>query len=396
MDILTQNQEILQPGLVIPGKNDKKVNDNLKIDCRLDFLTIKANFDSQKSLSLLLEYAFNSQPYLIENISWSAGRGAKKFDNRIHTLGGGTGGVSYHDENNQAGEIMLQLPGEYWSQFDSVRQHNICYALKNIFHCTVTRLDIAIDDYSKEIVPIKQMIQATENLNVAGFHAEKYKLVSSRKKVYSDDKKTFKIHPIDTHYFGSRQSEKFVRVYIHPFAGGVESLRYEVEFKRVSANKIFEIIADYPYDKNESRENNLVNISQNLASIALGAIDFVDRGLTRNPDGSWDVASKVMHLSRCQRFDWWQNCINIIADGLTLKIKKGSPVKSIEKTVNWLKRQVVPSLASLMIGGGVNQIHSQLQFIYENIINRNGGRWYEILNHHARENKSLVNSILSV
>lgn len=392
-----------KPGLVIPGKSDNGPpvldsgdSDGLKIDCRIDYLRIKAQFDSQKSLNTFLEFVFNSHPYNIDNVSWSAGRGAKKFDNRITTLGGGFGGISYHDENCQSGDIMIDLPGEYWGQFDVVSQHNIFSALKNIYHCECTRLDICIDDYSQKIVPINQMLEATENLNVSGFHADKYKLVSSRQKIESKDKQTFKIIPVDTHYFGSRQSDKFTRVYKHVFSEGLESLRYEVEFKGVPSSKVFEILADYPYDKSQSREQNLINISQNLASIALGAIDFVDKKISRNPDGSWDVETKRKHLTRCKRFDWWQRFIDLVADGLTLKIKVGTPIKSLEKTVQWLKRQVIPSLASLMIGANVGQIHSQLEFIYQNVIERNGGEWYEILHHHARENPGLVASVLSV
>lgn len=253
-------------------------------------------------------------------------------------------------------KIWLQLSGEYWESCNNINAWRITTYLKAVgFNCT--RIDIALDDYTYDVIPLGEMIRAYDAGN--GYYFRKHKIVESRQAWDAERELTY--------YFGSRQ--KLVRVYPHNFSGDLDCMRYEAEFHGKTSKLIFDQLSSFErgctvsYDSENNSISSVDNgltrfetsdelldaeISRLISAFALGAIDFRDR------KGKKDVA-----VRDSRRFGWFQSFIDAFA-GFAYRPRFASEGRTVKKSIDWLYRQVAPTISAIRRGVG----HSDwIQFI---------------------------------
>jgi hypothetical protein len=386
------DSQVSKPADVIPGSIDKKNDYRLWLSVQVDYLTIKLNFLAKSEVIDLLNYLFPNKDYAIQGLPWIPGESAKGKKEKVLTSGCGSGLIEYSRKKGESGKLLLQLSGEFWGKYTLAEQVKIISDLKTIYNCTATRIDIAIDDFTQKIIPLNKMIKAVKNQDVAGFQPSSYSVVSSMEKENFPDG-TYKMNRLDTHYFGSRQSSKFVRIYTHKFYDGKKSLRYEAEFKQDRARWLFNWIASQYESLSDNIPENSDTFIKTLSSFAVQAIDFRNRGMKKTHNGVWIESSKQTHLDRCKRFDWWQSFIEIVADKIACKIPLEQPSKTVEKTINWLNNQTAKTLAVIYKAAGIKDITKRLKKIATQAMYGDTAPQYRVLFDAVKADKKLASTL---
>ena len=304
------------------------------LESHLDYLRIKKIGLSPEALSVLTE--FISKDFVTEmDQYWSPGRGAIGYPNKLIASRGVRGGFSVDNETGMI-DLMIDIPGEYFEGKSVVGQWRLCKGLKSHFQVRATRIDVAIDDPNYSQIPIQEMVAACEEGHNFGF-----KRVGYHASGECGDRQS------ETRTFGSRESGKFVRVYDHD----EECLRFEAEFKRGYANPIFEKFAELERPEGMSDPEWEKELQKHLASMAVGAIDFRDRG---------DRVEKTRAGVRDSvRLPFYQDFIDLL-QAVHYRIKLIKPARSIVKTFEWVKRQCAPVLSMFREGLGSAAFHGWL------------------------------------
>ena len=185
------------------------------------------------------------------------------------------------------------------------------------FQGKCTRCDVAIDDYRKQMSP-QWMLDAYERGDYGRFRD--INPVASYK---NGELASWTI------YFGSRESESFVRYYDKDAEtnGAVKAYRLEAEFKGDKAQKVVEELSYIPMDSLHELA------PQYLSGVVLGCLAFVDR------DG------RRLRLSRAQPLPWWQEFCDRV--GTSIRVVVPRPRPTLEKKARWIQRSVVNSVAAL-------------------------------------------------
>ena len=196
-----------------------------------------------------------------------------------------------------------------------------------------TRIDLAIDDFSKTISP-RFIHEIAKQGNFSGFRniptqdkagnwkAPSYRWVESP---WCDS--DGELHQAGTINFGSCQSDKQFYVYDKwaESDGKIDSIRFEARFLDEQADIRFREILKC-LQSGEGYEDSYCKL---IGSMACGAIDFVDRETDER-------------LSRCLRFEWWGQFIDELGR-VTFPVPRQKP--TIEKVVRWAFRQWKSSFA---------------------------------------------------
>jgi hypothetical protein len=123
---------------------------------------------------------------------------------------------------------------------------------------------------------------------------------------------------------GSRQSEKYIRIYDKRLEskGAIDCIRFEVEFKGGMAARLFEEFAS------ASGVEAAFDIA---ASYSVGTIDFVER------------TSK--NIERCPIAPWWAAFIDAVGGRKRMSIPRLK--RTVSRITSWHDKQVARSLALL-------------------------------------------------
>ena len=225
--------------------------------------------------------------------------------------------IGTEPRTSHSDRCMLSLPAKTLAGLPVFSQKKIINALAALeFKCT--RIDPSIDDFTKAISP-DLVRQTVEVGNQKGFSSNPYTEWISSGEVGSEMSNSY--------YIGRRGksgSGKMVRCYTKYLEskGEIDSIRFEVEMSQEYASTLFSSLASTP----TSLWSRVL-----LASIT-GAIDFIDR--TFSPK-----------LYECPRLDWWEK---IVGDDASIKISKPRKLKSITKSINWINKQVLPTLSIVL------------------------------------------------
>ena len=283
------------------------------------------------------------------------------------------GGFNINEDTQQI-DLMLEMSGQYFEGISLIDQWRLLTGLYFRFNVSVKRIDLAVDDYSFSQIPVDEMRKAWEDGN--NFYFKNYKYIESGSNRNNLEK---------THYFGSRESSKLVRVYNHKG----KCLRFETEFKKDLANEIYELIANVSRDwtdqeigletiehwveslnkfnKNIDKESLVKSLhgcngdfelilQKVISSMAVGCIDFRDKSSRK--DRNKASYKDTVRLSFYQQF--------MEKVGCEIKIVVPRKKSNIQKTVAWMQRQVAKSLSVIRDGlGGVKFIewYNQLMAI---------------------------------
>jgi hypothetical protein len=252
-------------------------------------------------LSDCYHLAFN-KPFKINDAQWHT--------HRIETKLPLSGGFSISESGDI--ELLIRFPGQWFQALTLGQQQLMCNYLLQ-YNCVPSRIDIAIDDYSFNIIPYNQCRQSVLDGNFKGFRKSNERADLTPK---NPDR------PESTLYLGSRKSPEMTRIYNHKG----KCLRFEKELKSNKAAHVFYSIALF--------QGSINALSKFLGQHAIGSVDFVNR--TR-PDGE-----KETNLNRCDRLDFWQQFIDIVGEGMKIDVPR--PARTLERTKNWLNKQVSGTL----------------------------------------------------
>lgn len=325
----------------------------------LDYLRIRTKLEKEK-LDLLLEFIGGKYiGYSLDTI-WSPGGGHLFYRNKIIGINGIVGGFNYIEDDTKI-DVMIDMSGRYFESIEIINQWRILRGLFYAYQCTALRIDIAIDDSTYQKIPVLDMKKAWEEGN--NFYFRKYKYIESGRNI-QDLKKT--------HYFGSRESDKMVRIYDHD----EECLRFEAEFKKHLANSVFMAIATL--DRQIHKEDILGNVADWISNLGDTKCDIIDvQDIVRKLHGCGDdfelVIQKVMgaiavncidfrdknsrkdrskaSFKDTKRLSFYQEFADKV--GIEIKIKPPTRIASMQKTIAWMRRQVSRTMAIIKSGLGI-------------------------------------------
>ncbi len=214
----------------------------------------------------------------------------------------------------------LAISGEDAARLGNARLRGfMVWAEKNLLDFKCSRIDLAIDDYSKKL-HFQQLEDAISSNHHSGFK------VSRTVRNHGSKFRGWTV------YLGSRQSEFMVRIYDKwaETLGLLDCIRWEAEIKGDTANALFPLLLEFP-----STEEEYQNI---LISYAIGKIKFIDP-IDKN-------------ISRCPMLTWWAEWLEFIRC-LPKKIFVARKQPTLARTKQWLEKSVSKSLAMIKASLGV-------------------------------------------
>ena len=355
------------------NKNDGGGNTRLipttALSVHLDYLRVKITCIESQVEEV---FSFIGHKYISVEMDspWTAGTGCTYYENKIITPIGVSGGFTVDSETGDV-EMMVQFSGEYFSAISMLDSWRLIMGLYHKFSADCSRIDIAIDDPSYSIIPVDKMYQAWVDGNNFGFR--KYKDCGSGLTPETYTK---------THYFGSRESGKLVRIYDHK----QKCMRFEVEFKRQYSRLLFLLMASIernvqviPGEPEDHSINHMdaykkcvdilgssiqfsgyeisfeelhackgdfdLLLQKIFGGIAVSCIDFRDKSGLKDPARASRRDTK--------RLDWYQEFMDRI--GLEIKVKLPKRECSMRKNVAWMQRSVSKSLLIIKKSLGLSE-----------------------------------------
>jgi len=341
------------------GTGDTRLDQgsNLSFEVKLDYLRVAGSFAQWEDLIRAVGFCLGDNEYLIRpEIPFSLGKGVPTYPSSIHTACNAKGGYRLvtGKDGEQYYELILSFSGQYLEKMKLNDHRRLCSGMKHGYGMRATRIDVAIDDFSHQVIPLNEMIAAAESGDCALF--QKWGEFSSGEVGKPESKRK-------TYYFGSRNSRKMVRCYVHDHGDRGESLRFETEFKRGAAPEVFDHLADYDrgdfhnYEDTESVENTL---AMALGSYAVGAIDFVNKSQKQG---------QRINYQDCRRLQCWQDFIDYV--GGHIRVAPEVKEVSLGDRVEWCYRQVAKTIKLFRDGLGFERFNNFLH----NLIDSATKRW---------------------
>ena len=272
--------------------------------------------------------------------AFSQGEKAKSYQHTINSPIGFKG--AYNSSKIEKGidnryELTISLSGQYFASMTIIEQQELYRDLHSKYSATCSRVDVAIDDYSFENIPLNEMIKAYREGNYFDF-----------KNYHHETDESNPNNPTTTHYFGSKGSKKLVRIYKHKN----ESQRLETQFRGKYAQKAFETIATLER-KNETDEEWSKVIYKTIGRIAIGAIDFRDKSKLKN--------KKKACKSKTKRLPFWEQFTNQIGEPILIRVPTAkTDMSNHQRSFNWLEKTASKTLAKAFHVLGENRFFDYL------------------------------------
>lgn len=181
------------------------------------------------------------------------------------------------------------------------------------------RIDIALDDY-ESFINLEDVLSAHEEGNF--FNASYSEAMGSGMRGKTRGR---------TIYFGSPKSDKRSRWYnkFIESKGKQKGNRAETQYRRKPANLVFHQWIDRQSSEPES-------VPRMLQNLVLGAIDF----RLRNEDSK--------SRERCSLLEWYSALCELLS-ATPARIAIKAEEQTVQKSIDWLKKSVAQSLASIKI-----------------------------------------------
>ena len=153
--------------------------------------------------------------------------------------------------------FFVRFSGKYFEQLSGAEQYEfLCMAYSCGLICT--RIDLALDFPDSCPFTMEQVERAQRAGNFAGF--AKYSAIYSKKPNEREQ---------GTYYFGSRLSDKLVRIYTHD-----DVPRVELECKGQVAGKVYSHLTALPGPRSSKSASKVDVFLEKIAAYVVGAIDF--------------------------------------------------------------------------------------------------------------------------
>lgn len=224
--------------------------------------------------------------------------------------------------------VWVQISGQPMSTLDIRSQLRLFYGLKHCYKFRCTRIDLALDDYKKRI-SIAWMQKAILRNQMSGYRITRNHIDTNK----LDVKKGIT--------FGGKKSQRKLVVYetlaTHP---DIDAIRFELRFKEKLACQYFDLLTNHTapwyndqfssYQQIEDMYYQCINFS---CSLILGSVNFIKK-IDKN-------------INRCPILQWWKRFCNAV--GETDKLSVPREKITIEKSINWIYRQVAVRLSVISI-----------------------------------------------
>lgn len=227
------------------------------------------------------------------------------------------------------GDCIVKIPGEALASVEREIHLKVIVMIYE-WGFKATRIDLAIDDYEKAL---SQDIARK-------LHDQKYlKKIKTGRKVEN-------LNPKDgwTYSFGSRDSDKYIRIYDKEAEskGEINAIRYELECKGKLAHGIFtELYAIAAKIDGKIPNSDLIyyQFEPKLVSLAIGAIDF------REPD------ENEKYYYKRKRVAEWEQFINDLETAPEfISIPRKRP--ALADKIHWVDTQVMKTLTLVYLAEG--------------------------------------------
>ena len=291
----------------------------------LDWLTVNFTGLTEYQFQSLLERTGRGFTTVEKGESFSQGKKAKRYQNTIHSpidLKGGYSSYQAEDSLDIIYDVTISLTGEYFSALTTIKQQQLCRDLSLNYPVSCSRIDVSIDDYTFELIPIDKMTEAYRRGDYFDFR--KY----SHKTDESDSN-----NPTTTHYFGADGAKRKVRVYNHKN----KSLRLETQFRGEYAQPVFQTLATSKKEDETDEEWTKI-VQREIGGIAVGAVDFRDKSKLKN--------QKKACKGKTKRLAFWQEFIDQVgAVNLIRAETKKTDLTMYQNKFNWLETMASKTLA---------------------------------------------------
>ena len=275
---------------------------------------------------------FAKKPYRVNDILF--------LENRLETKLPIQGGYTIdHTSENPELKYMFRFSGKFFEMLDiSSTRKFLQVWFETMTSCS--RIDIAIDDPSYQIIPFDNCLESCLEGNFAGFIT--YDLRPDLRYKYDENKP--ELHPEHTLYLGSRKSKEFTRIYNHKN----KYLRWETEYKDSLANKCYAQLIDADH----LTDTEWCGL---LGELAIGARNFLDRTA---PTGI-----KEKNIKRCKVLLWWDKFLDYI--GEPIRLPRPTPAIALSATWNWITKQVSSFLGAAYTAMGEEKFMKYLESEFE-------------------------------
>ena len=275
---------------------------------------------------------------LIQVVSAVAGEGKE----RGTSLNGYTRSIVWESGarvywGSERGDVWLVVPGATCARMRWTADLRAFLDLLADAGFRCTRLDLACDDYSRELIKMDVVHASVRNVT-------RYKTASPRRDV---NPLTGELRS-DSVYFGARGkngSGKYVRFYDKRLEsdGLVDCNRLEIEFSAEHAACVFENLVDAASD---------AHLAAKIGRAIAGAIEFRERR-----------AEAHGHLDRMPLLAWWESLVGLLGAAV-VKVKRVKP--PLQKTAEYFLR-CWPKTLALMVSVGLAGGHDVMQFLVDRI-----------------------------
>jgi hypothetical protein len=260
----------------------------------LDYLRVSSSDLTEKAFIHLSHSLFNRLDSKTIDKPWHPDPkmpNSKKYQNRrVSKTGivfGYTKRAKYRGKNTRyVYDIMIDFTGAYFANLSLLEQINVVCYLNSNWQLKCHRLDVAMDDYSRKLFPVNQMIAAFLRGDNFGFQV----IDDSYLDIIDNQL-------IGTLGIGSRRSSLFIRIYTkHKLF-----VRWETELKQKKAQELFDKLANLGNHK-VSDELLVKDILKTLVNATLGDLDFRDK--------SSSIYLKNATRARTNQLTFWSNFIS--------------------------------------------------------------------------------------
>ncbi|MBA7528192.1 hypothetical protein ES705_20375 [subsurface metagenome] len=226
-----------------------------------------------------------------------------------------------HNPGSHRGRMTLDVPGK---ACDSLTASDLLLFMEGCqdIGCKCTRIDVFWDDYNR-IVSFEELRRIADEGDFSGFQ------ISSENRTKNRTRKENGGLIYDAVTFGRRGckgSGKYLRAYDKNLESKGESdcIRWECEFSQEKAQEVFTWLV--------GADGNLDVFASLCGALIGGCINFVHR---KTKEGE-------KHIARLDVYEWWQEIIDSLG---VLSVRIAKKVNTLAGTIEWVKRQVSPSLA---------------------------------------------------
>jgi len=256
-----------------------------------------------------------------------------------------TGVLGYYNVDAESGRVhaYFSMPGGYFHLMDAIDHWRLIRGLRHAYGLKCNRIDVKVRDYTRRITP-QEIIQHAVDGNVALVRS--YELAGNGQ---------IGSQACVTAYLGSRKSEKFLRIYDAMPVHGIDAIDWELQCRDEKAQIVYATLANIEIDDAETGYYN-ADLSHQLVGTTIGAlicgsVSFVHR------DEEESCSKK--RLSLCPKMDWWQRFCDDC--GGCLRLPSGRTPRCLDKTLDWLEKQVFPIVSALQDGFGAMDFKVWLQ-----------------------------------